>query len=567
MNRLVLTTVAFCLTCAVAVAQDRGPGAAAIRVPDAGEGLRLATSSAAYPVTPGDDYRLTFQQGNAPSTLEILVGSDYVIQLNVFGKVNAAGMTFAQVKQTIEKAFAAAYPRSLPSLTISSVGIFQVFIKGETPEAKNVDAWGMSRLSEILEGRLGPYSCLRNIQVISQDGTKKQYDLFQFQRLGLEDQDPYMRPGDTVVLSAAERIVEIAGEVRRPGKYQLLPSEQLKETIEFFGAGLTAAAETSRIRIDRVSGEKAQTLYANIGHGSDSPVPLEDGDIITIPSKTAALPVMYFEGAVTGQTPQAAPTAAVPESSGMFASVSYNRIPHSFRQGETLKNALQSVRTSISPTADLTSAFVVREGIREPIPIDLAALLSETSTTPDFLLQPLDRIVIPTAQYSVAVYGDVARPGNYPYTPAKSYRHYADLAGFGDIEEIEENIVILDSRGQRHPIGYIIDPGSRIYLTSARVTVQGAVMNSGNFPFRKDFAVSNYMNLAGGFDPERSSSGQFTVFDSKGSPRKTTDAIQPGDRIYVPSNKFEYNFNRGFPVFLSIVTVVSTIVTIYALLR
>ena len=291
MNRLVLTTIVFCLACAMAAAQDRGPGAAAaIRVPDTVEGLRLAMSSAAYPVTPGDDYRLTFQQGNAPSMLEILVGSDYVIQLNVFGKVNAAGMTFAQVKQTIEKAFVAAYPRSLPSLAISSVGIFQVFIKGETPEARNVDAWGMSRLSEILEGRLGPYSCLRNIQVISQDGTKKQYDLFQFQRLGLEDQDPYMRPGDTVVVSAAERIVEIAGEVRKPGKYQLIASEQLKEVIDFFGGGLTAAAETSRVRIDRVSGEKAQTLYADMSHGGGSPVTLEDGDIVTIPSKTAALP-------------------------------------------------------------------------------------------------------------------------------------------------------------------------------------------------------------------------------------------------------------------------------------
>lgn len=165
MKWFVLTIAALCLSCATAAAQDRGPGApAALRVPDPEERLRLAMSSAAYPVTPGDDYRLTFQQGSSPSTLEILVGSDYTIQLNVFGKLNAAGMTFSQVKQTIEKAFAAAYPRSLPSLTISSVGIFQVFIKGETSEAKNVDAWGMSRLSETIEGQLGPYSCLRNIR-------------------------------------------------------------------------------------------------------------------------------------------------------------------------------------------------------------------------------------------------------------------------------------------------------------------------------------------------------------------------------------------------------------------
>ena len=251
----------------------------------------------------------------------------------------------------------------------------------------------------------------------------------------------------------------------------------------------------------------------------------------------------------------------------MFTPVSYNRIPYNFRQGETLKSALESVRKSISPTADLTSGFVVREGVREPIPVDLLSLLSETGTSPDFLLQPLDRIVIPTAQFSVAVYGEVARPGNYPYTPSRNYRHYADLAGFGDIEEIPDNIVILDTRGQRRSVGDFIEPGSRIYLTAARVTVQGAVLNPGNFAFRRDFSVSKYMNLAGGFDPEKSTNGKVTVFDSKGNPRKANDSIQPGDRIYVYADKFEYNFNRGFPIFLSVVTVVSTFVTIYALLR
>ena len=537
-----------------------------MKAPDSAEKLRLAMSSATYPVTPGDDYRLTFQQGGAVSTLEILVGSDYAVQLNVFGKVNADGMTFTQVKQTVEKAFAAAYPRSLPSLTISSVGVFRVFIKGETPEASNAEAWGMSRLSDVLAGKLSPYSCLRNVRVISRDGTDKQYDLFQFQRLGLEDQDPSMRPGDTVVLSPAERMVEVAGEVKRPGKYQLLASEQLKEMIDFFGGGLTAAAETTRIRIDRVSGEKAQTLYVDMSHEGGSQVALKDGDVITIPSKTTTLPVVYFEGAVITETPQTTPTAPAPESQGMFTPVVYNRIPYSFRQGETLKNALVSLKNQISPNANLAGSFLVREGLSEPIPVDLSALLAGNLSS-DIPLWPLDRIIIPASQFSVAVYGDVARPGNYPYTPSETYRHYADLAGFADIEEIPKNIVILDTHGQRHPAGDFIEPGSRIYLTAARVTVQGAVLNPGNFAYRVDFSVSDYENQAGGFDPEKSTNTKVVVFDSKGNSRKPGEALQPGDRIYIYADKFQYNFNRDLPIILSVITAVSTVVTIYALLR
>ena len=568
MKKGIMTLAILLLPCLLAQAQQGGPGAAAqTGTPNVEERLRLAASTGSYPVTPGDVYRLTFQQGATPSTLEMQVGSDYTIQLNVFGKVNASGMTFAQAKQTIEKAFVAAYPRSVPSLAISSVGIFQVFLKGETPEARNVDAWGMSRLSDIVEGRLGPYSCLRDVKIVSATGVERVYDLFQYQRLGLVDQNPYMKSGDAVVLSPSERTVEIAGEVKRPGRYQLLSSESFKEMIETFGGGLTTAAETSRVRVDRMSGEKPRTIYVDMKTPGDAAVSLEDGDVVTVPSKTAILPLVFFEGAVTAQTQTGTTPVAAPEASGLFTPIAYNRIPYRFRQGETLKSAVTALRDSISPMANLSAAFVIREGVPEVIPVDLAALVSGASASADIALQPLDRIVIPAVQFFIAVYGDVTRPGNYPYTPAKTYRHFADLAGFADIEEIPQNIVILDAQGKRRGVGELIEPGSRIYLTAARVTVQGAVLNPGNFAYRRDFSALDYENLAGGYDPERSTNRKITTFDSKGNARKPLDAIQPGDRVYVEADRFGYNFGRGLPIFLSIITAVSSVVTMYALLR
>jgi protein involved in polysaccharide export with SLBB domain len=219
------------------------------------------------------------------------------------------------------------------------------------------------------------------------------------------------------------------------------------------------------------------------------------------------------------------------------------------------------------PTANLAAAFVVREGMSQPIPVDLAALLSGTDTTSDFPLLPLDRVVIPSGQFSVMVFGDVARPGSYPYTPSKNYRYYADYAGFPDIEEIPENIVVLDSHGARRNAADAIEPGSRIYLTAARVTVQGAVLNPGNFTYRRDYSALNYENLAGGFDPEKSTNSKITVFDPKGIARKSKDVIQPGDRVYVEADKFSYNFARDFPVFLAVLTATATIITTYMLVR
>jgi polysaccharide biosynthesis/export protein len=568
MSKVIVGILVLFLSCAVAPAQDHATAAAPMATPNSEERLRLAVSVGSYPVTPGDVYRLSFQQGNTPSTLDIVVGSSYTIQLNVFGTVNAMGMTFAQVKQTVEKAFAAAFPRSVPSLAISSVGIFPVFLRGETPEARNVDSWGLSRLSDVLEGRLGPYSCLRNITVISADGTEREYDLFQYWREGLADQNPYLKAGDTVVLAQSERTVGIAGEVKRPGRYQLLASDGIREVIDSYGGGMTTSAEPSRTRIDRVSGDKASTVYVDGRGTSDPGILLEDSDLITIPSKIATLPVVYFEGAVTSEATSTTPTAqATQPATGLFTPVTYNRLSYRFRSGETLRSAVVALRDSISPMANLSAAFLLREGAGDSVTLDLAALLAGAPSSSDIPLSPMDRIVIPSAQYFVAVYGEVTRPGNYPFAPSRTYRYYADLAGFGDIDEIPQNIVVLDSGGSRRALKDIIEPGSRIYLTAARVTVQGAVLNPGNFAYRRDFSELDYENLAGGFDPEKSTNSKIIVFDSTGKPRKPLENIQPGDRIYVEADQFGFNFGRGLPIFLSVLTAVSSIVTMYALLR
>ena len=79
----------------------------------------------------------------------------YIVNLTIFGKIDATGMTFAALKPLIEQTIAAGYPRSLPAVTITSVGVFQVPILGEMPQSRYVTAWGLSRLSEVLEGNLG----------------------------------------------------------------------------------------------------------------------------------------------------------------------------------------------------------------------------------------------------------------------------------------------------------------------------------------------------------------------------------------------------------------------------
>jgi polysaccharide export outer membrane protein len=413
---------------------------------------------------------LIFQMGDIQMIKELLVESSYVLDMNVFGKMNAAGMTFAQLKPAVEKIVSAAYPRSMPSLTIAEIGIFHVTIKGDIPRSLNVSAWGLSRLSEIVEGKLGAYSSLRNIEVISGDGVKKQYDLFRAQIFGALDQDPYVKPGDTVVIRESERTVEIVGEVKRPGMYQPLPGEQLKDLVEVYGNGLTASAQATHIRVDRVSGTAAQVIYVDLPTGTDRGFVLKDGDKISVTAKTDWLPTVSFEGAVV---PQAAAVAAAGGQAGAAAAAaaspsgSYDRIVYPFKTGEMLSDALRAVRVSFSPMADLTSVTLVRAGSAEIKTMDAEQLLSGIAPKSDIALAANDRIIIPSLRFSVSVAGAVFFPGNFPYREGYPAAYYMGLAGGVDMERTGDgDYILFDSQGVKRKKTDPVVPGDNIYVPS-----------------------------------------------------------------------------------------------------
>ena len=56
-----------------------------------------------------------------------------------------------------------------------------------------------------------------------------------------------------------ERKVYIYGSVERPGTYQLLPGENLKELVEYYGGGLTSLANTNKIKVTRISDDENKT--------------------------------------------------------------------------------------------------------------------------------------------------------------------------------------------------------------------------------------------------------------------------------------------------------------------
>ena len=426
-------------------------------VTDEASNLQIAISNRDYPVTPGDIYTLTFLLAGETVSNTLLVESDYTINMTIFGKLNAEGMKFSELKPQIEQKIADAYPRSLPSVTITSVGVFQVPLLGEVPESRFVTAWGLSRLSEIVEDNLGTYSSIRDIEIVSVDGSKKKYDLLLAKNHGNLLENPYVKPNDKIFISRVSREVQVIGEVYRPGSYQIKDNEDVTD-LTFFTGGFTPMANTARIKIDRYSKGKVESFtidYDTFTHDFK----FYHGDIITIPTIVLSQPVIYIEGSVQAQLSEAERQtggAATAEQLG-----SYNRVVMALKKGETLYDMLNAMRERFLPFADLAKSYVLRGD--EVTEINIEELLYQYDLTTDMQLEPFDRIVIPIKRPEVYVTGAANVPGAYSYNPGENYLYYVNIAGgFDLLRNKNRAAIITDQDGNRRDPHHPVQPGDTV---------------------------------------------------------------------------------------------------------
>lgn len=480
--------------------------AARDRAAEAQERLQLAVSSLDYPVTPGDVYRLTYRQtSDSLVSREILVDADSTVDLGIFGKIDASRLSFVELKARVEELIANSYTRSLPYLSILTPGIFRVSVKGEITSVQHVTAWGLSKLSEVIEDTRGPYSSIRNIEILSGNGETGSYDLLKAMRLGAGDQDPYVRPEDTIILFPAKRTVRLSGEVRQPGEYELVQGEGMRELVEVFGGGLTGRAEPTRLRVDRMIGGSPRSEYVALPQAYLSDLRLQDGDAVIVSSKADRQGVVWFEGAVsvppsrsgdgTGDPDRAVAAQGRAEAFAAAQQRPYTRFSSPIREGEMLSDALNAIRDSILPIADLSSALLFRAGETNPLTIDLHPLLADSNPSSDIPLKANDTVFIPSLRSTVSVAGAVIAPGFFPYQPG--------------------------------------------------------------------YPASYYLSMAGGIDPERNWTGRFWVSDPQGKRRRSKDPIMPGDRVYAPINSWGYRLERNAPVYATIVIAVVNIISLY----
>jgi len=407
-----------------------------------------------YQVTPGDTYTIQYLYNLKPTSVPFFIEADFTANLSFFGSFNTKGMNFREIRARVEKMVVKAYPDSLPRLIIDTVGAFPVLVKGEVKMPGFVQAWGFSRLSDVISGRLSPYSSIRDIEVVNETGTGRRYDLYSAALLTDLDKNPLLRPGDTVIVHRLEREVFVKGEVLREGAFQLLPSENLRTVVDQYSNGLTNLANPKGAYILRfVSGTgNTETVYLDLNSIETNEIALRDLDLIIIPGRLAQLPLVFFEGALFMKAGSSSPISA--------------KVPWPITTDQRISTAVANLpEGAITPVSDLERAFIIRRGSDSLIPVHLHELVYNHNLSYDVTLQEGDRIVIPTKLYSVAVGGGVQTPGPQPYVAGKTYLDYVQMAGGFDPElATGKGIRILDRDGKKFSTDRIIQPEDKIYV-------------------------------------------------------------------------------------------------------
>ena len=421
-----------------------------------GFSAQLAISNSDYMVTVGDFYRLTYSISGNMISYEILVDSTYDIRIGNLGVIKAKGKSYISLKKEVEELVLRNFPMSGVQFVLVSPSVFTVKITGEVNSATEKKVWGLTRVSEAISNSLTEYSSSRNIKIKSENGKEKVVDLFKARRDGDLSNDPYVRPGDEIIVQRMDRKVTIVGEVERPGTYELLPGENLKELVEKYGNGLTEFADLSRIEVFRVKSENSvsgQMMYLNAQDLEDEVLTTFDVqcyDSVTVMSFKNLKPVVFIEGAVLSDT----------NKSGTEL-LSSNKLSINFEIDTNYAFFVRSNRKIFTSVSDLKNAYIKRG--QDTIPIDLEKILYDKSYYSELIVENGDTLLVPFRQFFVTVSGAVNNPGRYPYIPDRTYEYYVGLAGgFIKSQNSGDAVRLTDVNGKHFSKKTVVPPEAMI---------------------------------------------------------------------------------------------------------
>jgi protein involved in polysaccharide export with SLBB domain len=219
------------------------------------------------------------------------------------GPVMAQGQSMAQFRERLVRRMSTVYSSltgragkasAFLDVSLGQLKTIQVLVLGEVQKPGGYGLTSMSTVLHALYLAGGPNSggTLRNVQVMRNGETLPGIDLYSYILRGDRSADVPLLDGDIVFVKPVNRRAAIVGLVQRPAIYELRDEEHLGDLVRLAG-GLRFDAYVDRLHIERVVPFERRHEYDrdildfdakfdNIASLLSSPLPLENGDIVTV---------------------------------------------------------------------------------------------------------------------------------------------------------------------------------------------------------------------------------------------------------------------------------------------
>lgn len=212
-----------------------------------------------YVLGPGD--RVKFYLAGGPVEIGVLqpeyvseVGYDGRLYVPGVGLVSVSGMSLRGLREVVSGELLKKYKGLTVEVVLEALRAFNVYVSGYV---RNPGMYALTPLDTVLSalasaGGVDKKGSLRRVVVrqrLDSGRTEKEIDLYEMFVKG-KPVDLLLKDGDVIHVGPIGPIVGIAGEVKRPGIYELKEEKGLKEVVELAG-GLYPFAYPEFVKVFR----------------------------------------------------------------------------------------------------------------------------------------------------------------------------------------------------------------------------------------------------------------------------------------------------------------------------
>lgn len=220
-----------------------------------------------YELGPGDLVQLIVF-GQQEYTDELEVSREGVINVESVGLIKVGGLTIEAALVKLKSAMSRAYPTLLSgtsklSLTLSEIRTIHVTIIGAN-KSGTLDIPSLYSVYGALSKAGGPTNMgsFRNIELVRNNKVVKKIDLYKLLAKGDQTDNVHLKDNDVIRIPAYQNRIELSGQIKRPGLYEVQDNESFADILAFAG-GFDDTAYTASVKVVRKNDREREVKDLN----------------------------------------------------------------------------------------------------------------------------------------------------------------------------------------------------------------------------------------------------------------------------------------------------------------